>query len=169
MPAVRNPTPLFHPHFSLDILPLPYCCVASPFPYHVLLHPILIATLPILFFLCSTLSVFLSSSLIHLLQSEMDISAVSGGAGKQLASSLSCLRQELAHLWYCSFRCLVWISLHSLTGGDQLKTCVTKELWIMDEVKLKVEGTEILQLSRKNIYSHEPQSDWLCRLGKSCH
>jgi len=98
MPAVRNPTPLFHPHFSLDILPLPHCCVASPFPYHVLLHPILIATLPILFFLCSTLSVFLSSSLIHLLQSEMDISAVSGGSGKQLASSLSRLRQELAHL-----------------------------------------------------------------------
>jgi len=29
----------------------------------------------------------------------------------------------------------------------------------MDEVKLKVEGAEILQLSRKNIYSREPQSD----------
>lgn len=38
----------------------------------------------------------------------------------------------------------------------------------MDEVKLKVEDAEILQLSSKNIYSRELQSDWLCRVGKSC-
>lgn len=81
---------------------------------------------------------------------------------KTACISLSCLRQELPLLWYFSFRYLVWISrrkswhrthsLCSLTGRDQLRNSATKEQWIMDEVKLEVKGTEMLQLSSKLKY-----------------
>lgn len=40
----------------------------------------------------------------------------------------------------------------TLTGEGQLRSSVTREPWIMDEVKLEVEDTETLQLSSKQKY-----------------
>lgn len=54
-----------------------------------MLPPALLLTIPpVSFLLYSPLQSTLPPSLIHLLQSEIDISAVSGGSGKWLASSL---------------------------------------------------------------------------------
>lgn len=179
----------FKPCFFLDILPLPSClpCFSLPLPYLPLSFswlPILPPSFPICFFSLSTLP----PHPMHLPQSELDISAVSGGSGKWFAFSLTCPRQELALLCYCSCRYVVWINLESrargslhrvhsmssLTGGHQLKNSATKEQWIIVKGKLEVKDAEMLQLSNKPKYLQLWIAGWLIVQGRekptiACH
>jgi len=87
-PLCQSSYSYFKPYFSLGFLPLSHCLLLQLSPALCFPPTLLLATPPVPFLLYSPLQSTLPPNLIHHLQPEMDISAVSGGSAKQLACFL---------------------------------------------------------------------------------
>lgn len=168
-------TPLLYFKLFLPRYPAcPHCLYCFNLPCLMLpLALLLITTLSLSSFQSTQSPFLLPLSWIYLLQSQMDTSGVSGGLGKQLASSLV---KACSHL-ILHLQVLDTIQLginsqrslhraHSLFGLMAQKLCHKGPL---DNGWSEAQGERHWNATAQNIYSCELQGDWLHRVGESCH